>query len=163
MYSLIPLWLEKQCKKVEELLKSSKTDQVFKLITKFFKNKTKRNDKIRAGNDNLILNNEDKVKRWKHYIEELLQYDKFTDVQNSGNINEPGENILKYEYNKALEEMRRNKGPGLNNIPIELIQNSGRTVKELLKFVKKSSLKTSKKVLSSQKRQQQTNVTTSDN
>jgi len=36
-----------------------------------------------------------------------------------------------------LEELRRNKAPGVNNIPIELIQNSGEKVKEeLFKLVK---------------------------
>lgn len=37
--------------------------QAFKMI--FFKNKTKSNDNIRDGNSNLILDNEDKVKKWR--------------------------------------------------------------------------------------------------
>lgn len=48
-----------------------------------------------------------------------------------------GGTILKDKYNKALKEMRRNKAPGIDNIPIELIQNSEETVKEeLFKLVK---------------------------
>lgn len=91
-------------------MKGNKTDQTFKLITTFIKNTTKRNDKIRDGNGNLILDNEDKVRRWKQYIEGLYQGDdKLTDVQNSRNMNEQRETILKDEYNKAIEEMRRNK------------------------------------------------------
>lgn len=41
--------------------------------------------------------------------------------------------ILKDEYNKAFEEMRKNKAPGVDKIPIELLQNSGEIlIKELL-------------------------------
>jgi len=112
-------------------LKSNKMEQAFKLITKFFKNKTKRHDKIRDANGNLILDNEGKMRRWKQYIEELYQgTDEISDVQNSGNTDDQGITILKDEYSKALEEMRRNKAPGVDNIPIELIQNSEETVKE---------------------------------
>jgi len=72
------------------------------------------------------LNDENKVKRWKQYIEELhLGDDELNYVQNSGNMDEQSETILKDEFNKALKEMRRNKAPGIDNIPIELIQNSG--------------------------------------
>lgn len=67
--------LKERCNEVEELLKSNKSDKAFKLITTFFKNKMKRNDKIRDGSGNLILDNEDTVRRWKQYIEESYQRD----------------------------------------------------------------------------------------
>lgn len=52
-------------------------------------------------------------------------------------MNDQGEIILKDEYNNALEEIRKNKALGVNNIPIELIQNSAKIVKkELFKLVK---------------------------
>lgn len=109
-------------------MKGNKTIRAFRLITKSFKNKTKRHE-----NGNLILDNEDKVGRWKQYIEKLYQgIDGITYVRNSGNTDEWGGNILKYEYNKTLEEMRRNKALGVDNIPIELIQISGKTVQEEL-------------------------------
>lgn len=52
-------------------------------------------------------------------------------MQNSGITDEQDGTILKNEYNKALEEMRKNKVPEVGNIPIELIQNVEKTVKEL--------------------------------
>lgn len=59
-------------------------------------------------------------------------------MQSSGITDEQDGTILKDEYNKALEEMRRYKAPGVDNIPIELIQNSEETFKEEpFKFVKK--------------------------
>lgn len=93
---------------------------------------------MRDGNGNLILDTENKVRKWKQYIEKLyLGDDGLTDVQNSGNMDEQGETILKDEFNKVLKEKRRNKAPGVDHIPIELIQNSGETVnEELLKLVK---------------------------
>lgn len=47
-------------------------------------------------------------------------------------MNKQDQTILKEEFNKALEEMRRNKAPGVNNTPIELIQISGETIKKEL-------------------------------
>jgi len=71
------IWLEERCNEVEILLKSNKIEQAFKLINTFFKNKTKRHDKIRDENGNLILDDEGKVRRWKNilrsYTKELIE------------------------------------------------------------------------------------------
>lgn len=84
------------------------------------------------------MDNENKVERWKRYIEELYQEtDGNTHVQNNGSTDEQGRIILRDDYNKALEDMKRNKAPGVDNIPIELIENSEETIKEeLFKLVK---------------------------
>lgn len=58
------------------------------------------------------MDNENKVERWKRYIEELYQEtDGNTHVQNNGSTDEQGRTILRDDYNKALEEMKRNKAP----------------------------------------------------
>jgi hypothetical protein len=50
-------------------------DQAFKWKTVFLKNKINRNDKISDGNGKLILDNGNKVGRWKKYNEKLYQGD----------------------------------------------------------------------------------------
>lgn len=52
-------------------------------------------------------------------------------------MDEQGGAILRVEFDKALWDVKSNKAPGVDNIPINLIKNARETVKEeLFKLIK---------------------------
>lgn len=81
------------------------------------------------------METEQKIKRWKEYLEELY----------NGNLNESvlekeetlekddkGEYILQSEFDAAVEYTKNNKASGIDEIPVELIKNGGQVTKTKL-------------------------------
>ena len=58
---------------VQNNLKQGKVEAAFRIVKKHFKERSARCNTIRDKNGNLLFKIEDKVKRWKEYLEDLYK------------------------------------------------------------------------------------------
>lgn len=85
---------------------------------------------IKNKDGKLLIDDVQITKRWKEYLEELY------DGENLENWEIMKEQttmtILRSEYDTALSELKPKKAPGIDYIPVELLQNSSQIVKDAL-------------------------------
>jgi len=82
-----------------------------------------------------LTDSREKVQRWKRYLECLYgsknSIVKFEELDQIHDDNK-GDRILRKEFDLALKELKKNKAPGIDEIPAELLQNAGNKVKDKL-------------------------------
>ena len=77
---------------------------------------------------NILFENEDKVKRWKEYLEDLYKGSNINAKiigESEVEKDDMGASILRSEFDAAIRDLRRNKAPGIDDIPAELIKYAG--------------------------------------
>jgi nucleoid-associated protein YejK len=73
----------------------------------------------------MFFENEEIADRWQHYIEELYNVSEELEELERGEEITPEElspTITKAEFEKALNELKKKKAYGVDNIPAELLQ-----------------------------------------
>ncbi|XP_049782330.1 uncharacterized protein LOC126184020 [Schistocerca cancellata] len=88
---------------------------------------------IKSSDGNPVLSKEGKAERWKEYIEGLYKGDVLEDniveMEEDVDEDEMGDTILREEeFDRALKDLSRNKVPGVDNIPLELLTALGELV-----------------------------------
>ncbi|XP_049779583.1 uncharacterized protein LOC126176469 [Schistocerca cancellata] len=87
---------------------------------------------IKSSDGNPVLSKEGKAERWKEYIEGLYKGDVLEDnimeMEENVDEDEMGDMILCEEFDRALKDLSRNKAPGVDNIPLELLTALGEPV-----------------------------------
>ncbi|XP_049769511.1 uncharacterized protein LOC126108338 [Schistocerca cancellata] len=80
---------------------------------------------IKSSDGNPVPSKEGKAERWKEYIEGLYKgdvlEDNFIELEEYVDEDEIGDTILREEFDRALKDLSRNKAPGVDNIPLELL------------------------------------------
>jgi hypothetical protein len=76
--------------------------------------------------------------RWRNHFPQLFNLDEFSDVRQAQIHTEkslvPEPSVFKVE--KAIENTKRHKAPGIDQSPVELIQAGGRTIRsEIHKYI----------------------------
>lgn len=95
--------------------------------------------KINKGTNTVIskdgkvfMEAEKKVKRWKQYLEELYNGnldERVLEKEDSVEKHDKGEHILQSEFDAAVEYITDNKASGIDELPIQLIENGGQVPK----------------------------------
>jgi len=123
-------WLQQQCSEIDELFKVNKIDYAYQKIQQF-EGKRKRNfTNIRDKNGQLLVDDENIIKRWKEYIEELYEGEKLEKITTDGE--ETKLPILRSEFELALYDLKQNKAPGTDDITAELLQCASMKIKDAL-------------------------------
>ncbi|VVC32955.1 Reverse transcriptase domain [Cinara cedri] len=121
-------------------------DKAYGMVRKFFGKGKKKSSIIKDEKGQLLYEEKEIVNRWKEYLQKL-----YGDEPMNGNImndNEEhiedniGEDILRGEFDKAMEELKTNKAPGIDEILAELLKNCGEKAKDVLFKIISSMYKT---------------------
>lgn len=103
-------WLEQQCSEIDEMFKANKIDYAYHKIQQFVGKRKRNVTNIRDKMGQLLVDDEDIIKRWKEYIEELYEGEKLEEITtNEEKIILP---ILRSEFELALYDLKQNKVPG---------------------------------------------------
>lgn len=119
--------LNKECMVIEENNKKGKTRDLLKKVREIKSNFTPRNATI-ANKEGTQINDGKQIKnRWKEYTEALYKCDDIDTPIHSTNRDyyEIEPEILPSEVKWAMDTINKNKAPGIDGIPIELIQTLG--------------------------------------
>lgn len=92
------------------------------------------------ANGNLLVNDDDVLKRWKEYFAELLANDQSSDPQHEASgmsfplldHMEEASSPSMVEIKAAIKKLKRNKSPGSDGIHAELLKNAGESFTEHL-------------------------------
>ena len=134
-------WWRKQCEELEELQRKGMHGKVYTKIRKLQENRGKSNTAINDKQGKLLTEGREVRNRWKEYIEELYDTENApTENDMSGkpsteDADDLGPSLLREEIEQAIKEMKTGKAEGIDNIPVEMIQNLGEKAKaELVKL-----------------------------
>ena len=121
--------LEDKCKSVEECITRGKIDRAYRKIKETFGDKKSSCMNIKSSDGKPVLGKEGKAERWKEYIEGLYQGNELEgsilEREEEVNEDEIGDRILREEFDRALKDLSRNKAPGVDDIPAELLKSLG--------------------------------------
>jgi len=93
--------------------------------------KKKRNcTNIRDKDGQLLTDDENIIKRWKEYIEELYEGEKLEEITTYEE--ETKLPILRSEFELTLYDLKQNKAPGIDNITAELLKCASTKIKDAL-------------------------------
>lgn len=121
-------WLEQECAKINEHNEKGKARELFQQIRSVKHNKFQaKNQCINAQDGTTLTEPEDILKRWQEYGQTLFSGQEKTNTKNTerANITELEPEPLYSEVEAATKELKCRKSPGLDNIPSELLKNSG--------------------------------------
>ena len=85
---------------------------------------------IKDKHGKILHEEEDILKRWEEYIGEDLYKDNREGIPTINCDYDTAPNISQYEVEKAIQKLSRNKSPGEDGVPAELLQLLGRKKKE---------------------------------
>lgn len=112
-------WFVNQCKEVEELQKRHDTFNLHKRVKELTGVNTNRTHNLVDKDGNLIVNDIDKLRRWKEYIEELFDDERIENVIQQCNT---GPMITMGELEKAIKTAKNRKATGPDEIPSEILK-----------------------------------------
>ena len=115
-------------------------EAAYSIVKKHFKERSARCNTIRYKNEYLLIENEDKVRRWKEYLKDLYKgYNfntKIIEDENEVENDDMGASILRSKFDAAITDLRRDKSLGVDDIPAELIKYAGeKTLTQLYKTI----------------------------
>lgn len=113
-------WIKEQCEEMETYEKKYDAFNMYKKVKEITGNVKKYQiGKIRDKDGRLIVDLENKIKRWTEYLNELFEDDRGNLTQI---INATGPDILKEEVEYAIRNSKNGKANGPDEIPTELLK-----------------------------------------
>src|ERR1043165_8719442 len=115
--------LNDMCKEVEEEGKKGRTKTMFAKVREIMRKATPRMGSLKAKDGHIIVDGEEIKNRWKEYTEDLHSEDKRVKkevVEITEFEKEP--EVLEAEVEWAIKQLKDNKAPGQDGIPIQLIK-----------------------------------------
>lgn len=130
-------WLDEQCAHIEKGMAKGNSKQAFDTLKKITRTQVNKTSAIEDANGTLLTENEEVLKRWTEYCEELYNFPIHPDTnilnQPTITVKEPSPlPVLKEEVEEAIRRLPDGKSPGADNIPAELIKHGGEPVLRLL-------------------------------
>ena len=120
------VYLNERCKEMEEEGKKGRTREMFAEIRKITGKFTPRNGSLKNGRGGIIGDKEEEKNRWREYTEALYTEDgvpEEEDVVSTDYEKEP--RVMEAEVEWAITQIKDNKTPGVDEVPIELIKAAG--------------------------------------
>ena len=132
-------WLNNRIRRIEEAHPRNETRQFYKDIKKFGQAEQAGMSLLICKDDkgNILIEKQQVLKRWKHYLSEALNRELAPDMNNERemenleNLNEeleippPTHN----QINGIIQQLRNNKAPGPDSIILELVKEGGQRLK----------------------------------
>ena len=130
-------WIENCCEEINENMKKGNTETAYKLVKKHFGERKTKSSNIRDANGNILIEGEDIGNRWRQYIEELYQgprplEENLMKGESEVDEEERGPHILRSEFDRAVEDLKKNKAPGEDKINGDIIKALGNKAKDML-------------------------------
>lgn len=134
-------WWRNACTKIEKLEKEGHHDIMYREIKRLIGDKSTDNTHscIKDANGKVLVSEKCIQRRWVQYIEKLYNNEnkptpKEIPLEDEGKIAEDdkGPEIIRSEIQEAIKQMKKNKAPGKDGIPAEIIKAlTGQAIKEL--------------------------------
>lgn len=108
-------WLNYICKEAGEYIKRGRSDLAYTQIRKFFQEVSKRNKDTNAlisKDGKILMETEQKIKRWKKYLEELHNEnlnEKMLEKEETLEKDDKGKYIFQSEFDAAVKYTKNNK------------------------------------------------------
>lgn len=111
-------------------------DKPYEIVRRFFKERKVKMASIKEANGNIIHEEVEVAKYWKKYLEQLYREENITidaeiDVEHQ-NYTKEVDQSMREEFDSILMELKNKKAPGVDEIPVELIQNCGESTKKII-------------------------------
>ena len=133
-------WWDNQCRELEELQRMGRYDKVYENVKKITRrSNTGRGIAVQDKNGKILQDPDEVRGRWKEYMEDLYQSknrpEEFNEDLPPEDKEELGPDVMREEVLAAISEMKKNKAEGMDNIPVEILQNLGeKAMNELIKL-----------------------------
>ena len=131
-------WFAQIADDLETASKSNNMREVYQMKNTLIGKTSKKATQIRDSSGNIIKDESSRLKRWAEYFEELLNADEPEKLIDFSNFT-PADEIdigldppSREELDKAISMLNRNKAPGIDNIPPELLKDGGNNIREWL-------------------------------
>ena len=98
---------------------------VFAVVKKLTNKTTDRLNVVKAADGSVLTEDEEIKARWREYCETLYQRKEPANVKTEVTPYDDEPNILIAEVEKAINKMKSGKSPGFDDIPAELINETG--------------------------------------
>ena len=125
-------WIEDQCAELDSHMRDGKSRLAFQAIKKLTNRKIAPVTAVEDKNGELITKDEEVLERWSEYCEELYNYNIEPDQRMLNDLICSGEShdapIMSSEVRRAISDLKKNKSPGIDEVPAELIQHGGQVV-----------------------------------
>ena len=126
--------MEDKCKEAQDASDRNDTRKLYRISRELGGTGTKSNVPIKDKNGRVLQTEAEQNKRWVEHFKEILNQpvpnELFTfpesDISQESNI-EVGP-ITENEVKKAVDKLKNNKSPGIDEIPAELLKNGGETL-----------------------------------
>jgi len=112
------------------MFKANKIDYAYHKIQQCVGKRKRNVTYIRDKMGQLLVDDEDIIKRWREYIEELYEGEKLEKI--TTNEEKTKLPILRSKFELALYDLKQNKAPGTDNITSELLQCASMKIKDAL-------------------------------
>ncbi|KAI5712725.1 hypothetical protein M8J75_010736 [Diaphorina citri] len=129
-------WAEDLAAKAEFAEREGNTKDLYK-ITKLLTNKRVKQKPIRSKEGNIIAGENEQMKRWREYFEDLLNqpntppedpsedtFERESREVETADINIRDSPPSKSEIIKAIKELKNGKAPGIDNLPPEIFKQT---------------------------------------
>ena len=107
-------------------------EAAYRIVRNHFREWNARCNAIKDKNGDLLIENEDKEKRWKEYLEELYSGNNLCksviEEENEVEEDDKGAPILRSEFDAAFRDLRTNKASGIYDNPAEVIKKAGESL-----------------------------------
>ena len=125
-------WLENECEQIDEFDRKNKSKDMFDKIRKVQRNEFQVKQ-ITVNNEagQPIVDPDLIMKRWEQYGEKLFKTSSHSDKTKIEDFEQEPPPLIS-EVESALKTIKVGKSPGLDNIPAELLKNSGDSATKVL-------------------------------
>jgi len=139
-------WWEKECEEMEQLNKKGRSDLVYDRVRKLTcgNKRSGSNAGIESKTGELLTDRDSIKDRWKEYIEELydkdgkpIEADMNLERETEVEADCVGPELLDEEILDALQSLKEDKAPGIDNIPAEFLKVAGEKMRhEIVRLCK---------------------------
>jgi len=115
--------LNEMCKEMENEGRKGRTKAMFSKVREITRKNTPRMGSLKASDGHIIADEEGMKNRWKEYTEDLYNEDKRVKVEKIDVTEyEIEPEVMEAEVEWAINQLKDNKAPGRDGIPIEMIK-----------------------------------------
>ena len=136
-------WIGAQCEEIETCLNKNNSQRAYQLVKDLTLEKQGRSLTIQDKSGKCLAEEKENLSRWTEYCSELYNYESCGDNAVLDCSQPPEEDlqpILREEVEIAVASLKKGKSAGVDNIPAELVQAGGETMRDVLTELSASSV-----------------------
>ena len=125
------LWMEDKCREAQDASDKNDTRKLYRISRELGGAGTRSNVPIKDKNGKVLQTEVEQNKRWVEHFKEILNQPipnelfTFPEDDNSQELNVEIGPITEEEVKRAIDKLKNNKSPGLDEIPAEFLKNGG--------------------------------------